>query len=110
MCADFDLLSIEERTKCLVIGGDRKSRTELVRDICYYKRHIPGGNVICDNGSYDDIVPACFHNSIASLQKSIDYGRKCRGRRRHFLIMDVDSPDFNSNIWRTLMFNGKSFG
>jgi len=118
----FDPLRMKDASVIVAVGKRNTGKSELIKDLMYYKRHVPAG-VVCSgsedgNSFYQNIVPGAFvynHFNKAAIERLIEQQRKAKKAGRcHpvFLVLDdlmFDRSFLNDKLLRYLFMNGRHF-
>ena len=129
----FDMSSIKDDKVVVLVGKRETGKSFLVKDLLYYKKHIPLGTVIsgteASNGFYSKIVPPIFiHDEyneeiiknalkrqrlvVDKVNSDIDQYGGSNVDPNAFLILDdclYDNSWIKSKYVRSLFMNGRHY-
>lgn len=118
----FDPRKMVEHCVVLLVAKRRSGKSELVKDLMFYKRHLHAGIVMsateAGNGFYGKFVPPCFvydHFDKEALERLLRRQKKLtkEGRAQGvFVILDdcaFDKKAMNDKLIRELLFNGRHY-
>lgn len=119
----FDPRKIDDACVIVAVGKRRTGKSFLIKDLMYYKKHIPCG-VVCSgtedgNSFYSTIVPEVFvynHFDREAIERVVERQRKIikSGGKAHpvFIVLDdllYDKKFLNDKLVRSLFMNGRHF-
>ena len=104
----FDMNKIQDNSKCVFIAKPRMGKTTLIKDLLWYKRHIPMGILICPtqeaNGAYTGLIPDLFMYDDYDEDITSDFIQRQKNAKKRkwanpgaFYILDDCS--FNASLW-----------
>lgn len=118
----FDPRKMVDHCVVLLVAKRRSGKSELVKDLMYYKRNMHAGIVMsateAGNGFYSKWVPPCFvynHFDKEALERLVRRQKKLtkEGKAQAcFVILDdcaFDKKVMNDKIMRELLFNGRHY-
>lgn len=118
----FDPSKMREAPVIVAIGKRCTGKSELVKDLMYFKRFVAGG-IVCSgtedgNSFYQSIVPPAFvynHYNKAAIERLIERQRQAKRAGKCqpvFLVLDdlmFDASFLRDKLLRYLFMNGRHF-
>lgn len=118
----FDPRKISDACVIVAVGKRNTGKSILIKDLMYYKKHIPCG-IVCSgtedgNSFYSSIVPEVFvynHFDRAAIERVIERQKKAIKKgtvHPVFIVLDdllYDKKFLNDKLVRALFMNGRHF-